>query len=75
MSDLARMLKLKQVGTRDNFFELGGHSLLALRVIGEINRTLKVLLIFPYFSGIQLSNDSRELLSRSIMVQAKPRLV
>jgi amino acid adenylation domain-containing protein len=43
------MLELKQVGLRDNFFDLGGHSLLAVRVIGDINKTLKGLLTIPAF--------------------------
>ena len=43
------MLKLKQIGLRDNFFEVGGYSLLATRVVGEINKTLKVHL---EYSGI-----------------------
>ena len=32
------------MGLHDNFFELGGHSLLAVRVINEINKTLRVSL-------------------------------
>ena len=43
------MLDLEQVGVRDNFFDLGGHSLLAVRVIGEINKTLKARLNVPAF--------------------------
>ena len=34
-------LNLERVGTHDNFFDLGGYSLLAVRVIGDINKTLK----------------------------------
>ena len=45
----ARCLNLKQVGLRDNFFDVGGYSLLAARVIGEINKTLKVHLNIPTF--------------------------
>ena len=37
-----KMLDLKQVSLRDNFFDLGGYSILAVRVITEINKTLKV---------------------------------
>ena len=47
-----KWLNLEQVGTQDNFFDLGGHSLLALRVIGEINKTLKVQLpVLAFFQN------------------------
>ena len=39
----AKFLHLERVGRHDDFFSLGGHSLIALRVIGEINKTLKAL--------------------------------
>jgi len=35
------VLGLRQVGLHDNFFEIGGHSLVAMRLVNEINRTLK----------------------------------
>ena len=34
-------LNLERVGTQNNFFDLGGYSLLAVRVVGDINKTLK----------------------------------
>ena len=40
---------VERVGRHDDFFELGGHSLMALRVIGEINKALKVRLDVPAF--------------------------
>jgi len=43
------MLGLQQVGIRNNFFDVGGHSLLAVRVIGEINKTLKIRLTVSAF--------------------------
>src|SRR5208282_5625242 len=43
------MLNRKQVGVRDNFFDRGGYSLLAARVIGAINKALKVRLNIPTF--------------------------
>jgi thioesterase domain-containing protein len=46
------MLDLKQVGVRDNFFDLGGDSRLVVRVIGEINKTLKARLNVPEFFQI-----------------------
>ena len=35
-------LNLERVGTQNNFFDLGGYSLLAVRVVGDINKILKV---------------------------------
>ena len=45
----AEFLHLERVGRHDDFFDLGGHSLMALRVIGEINKALKVRLHVPAF--------------------------
>lgn len=42
-----KVLDLQRVGVQDNFFERGGHSLLAVRLIGEINRSLKTHLRIP----------------------------
>lgn len=42
-------LNLERVGTQDNFFDLGGYSLMAVRVIGDINKTLRVHLTVPVF--------------------------
>jgi amino acid adenylation domain-containing protein len=42
-------LHLDRVGRHDDFFDLGGHSLMALRVIGEINKTLKARVHVPAF--------------------------
>jgi thioesterase domain-containing protein len=50
------------IGLRDNFFDLGGHSLLAVRVIGEINRTLKARLHVPAF----FHNPTIEQLARAL---------
>jgi amino acid adenylation domain-containing protein len=36
------ILNLKQVGIYDDFFELGGHSLLVVRLLSQIQRTLKI---------------------------------
>ena len=69
------MLDLKQVGLRDNFFEVGGYSILATRVVGAINKTLKVHLNIPTF----FQNPTIEQLARVIEqkdhARPKPRLV
>jgi thioesterase domain-containing protein len=68
-------LNLEQVGTQDNFFDLGGHSLLALRVIGEINRTLKVFLTVPVFFQNPTIERLAKVLEQKHHGQAEPRLL
>ena len=69
------MLKLKQVGLRDNFFEVGGYSLLATRVVGEINKTLKVHLNIPTFFRNPTIEQPRELFEQQHYVRPKPQVV
>jgi amino acid adenylation domain-containing protein len=68
-------LNLERVGTQDNFFDLGGHSLMAVRIIGEINRTLKVHLHVPAF----FQNPTVERLARDLEqknhIRPEPQLV
>jgi thioesterase domain-containing protein len=45
----SEFLHLERVGRHDDFFDVGGHSLIALRVIGEINKSLKARLHVPAF--------------------------
>ena len=63
LSDIWRhALGLERLGLHDNFFELGGHSLLAVRVIAEIDRTLKIHVSVPQF----FQNPTIEQLARSV---------
>ncbi len=71
----AEFLHLERVGRHDDFFELGGHSLLALRVIGAINKALKVRLHVPAF----FQNPTIERLAKAVEqkdhVGHEPRVV
>ena len=40
----SEMLEVKQIGMKDDFFELGGHSLLGVRLVWQIEESLKVSL-------------------------------
>jgi amino acid adenylation domain-containing protein len=68
-------LSLERVGTQDNFFDLGGHSLLAVRVIGEINKALKVRLsILEMYQNPTIERLAR-VLEQKHHVPSKSRLV
>lgn len=70
-----RALGLDRVGLHDNFFDLGGHSLMAIRVIAEIDRTLRVHVNVPQF----FQNPTVEKLARSVepghRLPLKPRVL
>jgi amino acid adenylation domain-containing protein len=69
------VLNLKQIGVRDNFFDLGGHSLLAVRVVGEINKTLKVRLNIPAFFQNPTIERLAEVLRQMPHCVTEPRLL
>jgi thioesterase domain-containing protein len=69
------MLGRKELGVRDNFFDLNGHSLLALRVIGEINKTLKVRLPVPAFFQNPTIESLATILEQKHHVQPDAQLV
>ena len=63
------------IGLHDNFFELGGHSLLAVRVIGEINRTMKSHLNVPVFFSNPTIKGLVRVLEENHHVAPGPQLV
>jgi len=69
------VLNLKRVGVRDNFFDLGGHSLLAVRLIGEINRSLKVNLHVPAFFQNPTIERLAMVLDQEHLVRPEPQLI
>jgi amino acid adenylation domain-containing protein len=71
----AQHLRLERVGRHDGFFEVGGHSLLALRVIGEINKTLKVHLDVPAFFQQPTIAGLAGALRQTHQLGPEPRLV
>jgi amino acid adenylation domain-containing protein len=52
-----KVLGVQPIGIRDNFFNLGGHSLLTVRLVGEIEQTLKRKL--PIATLFQLTTVER----------------
>jgi amino acid adenylation domain-containing protein len=71
----ADMLKIEHVGRHDNFFDLGGHSLLAVRIIGEINKALKVHLTIPTFYRNPTIKEVAEFLEQKGHVRSEARVV
>ena len=71
----AEFLHLERVGRHDDFFELGGHSLLALRVIGAINKALKVRLHVPAFFQNPTIERLAKVLEQKHHVGHEPRVV
>jgi amino acid adenylation domain-containing protein len=58
----AEQLGIERIGRNDDFFNLGGHSLLAIRVIGQINKTLKRHLnVFAFFLNPTIERLARVL--------------
>ena len=71
----SELLGVERISRDDNFFNLGGHSLLALRVISEINKTLKLHLNAPaFFLNPTIERLAREL-DHSHYVRTEPRVV
>lgn len=68
-------LNLPGVGVRDNFFDLGGDSLLAIRVIEQINRTLKVHLHIPAMFQSPTIEKLAGVLDQKHHVKPEPQLV
>src|SRR5271165_1991035 len=68
-------LGVERVGLHENFFDLGGHSLLAVRVIGQINKTLKVNLNVPVFFQNPTIEGLARALERRRIVGPGPQLV
>jgi amino acid adenylation domain-containing protein len=68
-------LNLKQISVRDDFFELGGHSLLAVRVVGEINKKLKVRLNIPAFFQNPTIERLAEVLRQMPHCMTEPQLL
>ena len=71
----AEFLHLERVGRHDDFFELGGHSLLALRVIGAINKALKLRLHVPAFFQNPTIERLAKVLEQEHHVAHEPRVV
>ncbi|HEY1856005.1 amino acid adenylation domain-containing protein [Acidocella sp.] len=71
----AELLGVERISRNDDFFNLGGHSLLALRVISEINKTLKLHLNVPtFFMNPTIKRLAREF-EHSHHVRTEPRVV
>ena len=71
----AEFLHLERVGRHDDFFKLGGHSLMALRVIGEINKALKVRLHVPAFFQNPTIERLAKVVEQKDHVDDEPRVV
>jgi amino acid adenylation domain-containing protein len=69
------MLDLKQVGVRDNFLDLGGNSRLVVRVIGEINKTLKARLNVPEFFQNPTIEELTRILEQKDHVGPEPQVL
>ena len=63
------------MGRKDNFFDLGGNSLLAVRVLGEINKTLKMHLNVPTFFQNPTIERLARVLEQKHHVRLEPTLV
>ncbi len=70
-----KTLGVQRVGLHDNFFELGGHSLMAVRVIAEINKTLKAHLNVPAFFRDATIKGLARALEQSHSVGPGPQVV
>ena len=68
-------LHLERVGRNDDFFDLGGHSLIALRVIGEINKTLKARVLVPAFFQSPTIERLAKLVEQNHHLGSEPRVV
>lgn len=66
---------LKRAGIRDNFFDLGGHSLQMIRIIDEINRTLKVHLNVPIFFRNPTIEQLAGILEQEYGIKPEPRVI
>ena len=71
----AEFLHLERVGRHDDFFKLGGHSLMALRVLGEINKALKVGLHVPAFFQNPTIEGLAKVVEQKDHVGHEPRVV
>jgi amino acid adenylation domain-containing protein len=77
LSDIwSEILGLQQVRLDDNFFELGGHSLAVVRLISQVNRTLKVGLGVPeVFQNVTLEQLARVIDGRRPMSKRLPAVI
>jgi amino acid adenylation domain-containing protein len=72
----SEILGSKQVGIADNFFELGGHSLAVVRLISEVNRTLKIGLSVPeVFQNVTVEQLARVIDARRPMSKRLPTVI
>jgi amino acid adenylation domain-containing protein len=68
-------LGIEQLGVHENFFDLGGHSLQAVRIVANINKTLKARLDVSAFMLHPTLEQLAKLLEEKPQVRSQPRVL